>query len=240
MSPLRTLSCSLVLLSLLAGCQSLGGPSSPAAEHIAWERTPQGCSGQDCPLVNVDTLAFADQPALNQLIDLRLRQMTVFTPDDQVPASLADYRDDFLAKAEPGWSSYLQAKVRQSHDDLVVIELSSYLFTGGAHGMPGRAFINYDLRQQRQLELADMLLPGQARAFWDKAADAHWKWLAANGFARDDDFLASWPFQRTDHVALLKEGVLLKYDVYAIAPYSSGHPELLIPYGQLEGIIKQR
>jgi hypothetical protein len=29
---------------------------------------------------------------------------------------------------------YLQAKVREQHDDLVIIELSSYLDTGGAHG----------------------------------------------------------------------------------------------------------
>ena len=35
----------------------------------------------------------------------------------------------------------------------------------------------------------------------------------------------------------LKDSVLLKYDVYSIAPYSSGHPELSIPHDQLEGIV---
>ncbi|QLF92874.1 DUF3298 domain-containing protein [Pseudomonas sp. ABC1] len=221
----------------LGGCQLLGS-AQPKSENLRSEVRSPGCQGEECPLVNIDTLTFSEEPALTRLVDLRLRQMTQFTPDDQVPDSLDNYRKDFLAKAEPGWSSYLQAKVRQSHGDLVIIELSSYLFTGGAHGMPGRGFINYDLKQHREIQLENVLLPGQEKAFWEKAADAHWKWLADNGFARDDDFIQFWPFQRTPHVALLKEGVLLKYDVYAIAPYSSGHPELLIPYGQLQGILK--
>ncbi|WP_164248054.1 DUF4163 domain-containing protein, partial [Stenotrophomonas maltophilia] len=75
----------------------------------------------------------------------------------------------FLDSAEPGWSSYLQAKVREQHDGLVIIELSSYLFTGGAHGMPGRGFINYDRRQHKVLSLQDMLVPGQEEAFWKQA-----------------------------------------------------------------------
>ena len=115
-------------------------------------------------------------------------------------------------------------------------ELSSYLYTGGAHGRPGRGFINYDREQDRELELADVLLPGKEGAFWRAAAQAHQHWLLAN--EHDAEFSRQWPFQRTANVALLRDKVLLKYDVYSIAPYSSGHPELEIPYSELSGILK--
>lgn len=62
----------------------------------------------------------------------------------------------------------------------MIIELSSYLFTGGAHGMPGRGFINYDRRQHKVLSLQDMLVPGQEEAFWKQAELAHKAWLLAN------------------------------------------------------------
>ena len=58
------------------------------------------------------------------------------------------------------------------------------------------------------------------------------------GHANDKEFVAFWQFQPTRNIALLRDRVLLKYDVYSIAPYASGHPELSIPKEQLRGILK--
>ena len=130
------------------------------------------------------------------------------------------------------------AKVLEQHDRLVVIELSSYRFTGGAHGIPGRAYLNYDRQLHKVLSLQDMLVPGEEQAFWQTVQLAHQAWLAANGHDQDADFLQTWPFERTDNIALNFGAVLLKYDIDRIAPYSSGHPELKIPYPRLNGILK--
>ncbi len=211
-------------------------PAEPR-QHIS-EQHAATCPETDdsCPLVNIDTQTFASEPALDALIDRRLRQMTINTPDAELPVSLEAYQQSFLRDARPGWSSYLQAKLIDQYDSVLVVELSSYLYTGGAHGMPGRGFINYDRRTDRELKLADVLLPGKEGAFWRAAAEAHQRWLAANG--HDAEFSRHWPFQQTTNVALLHDRVLLKYDVYSIAPYSSGHPMLEIPYGALEGIVQ--
>jgi len=229
----------LIALSLLlSACQHFRSESPVEVRQAISEQRPAGCSEQDdnCPLVNIDTHLFVDEPALNALIDERLRKMTVNNPDAELPATLEGYQRDFLRDAERGWSSYLQAKLREQHDSLLVIELSSYLYTGGAHGMPGRGFINYDREQDRELGLADILVPGKEGAFWRAAAQAHQRWLLAN--QHDAEFARQWPFQRTSNIALLRDKVLLKYDVYSIAPYSSGHPELEIPYEALEAIVK--
>ncbi|TLX55249.1 DUF3298 domain-containing protein [Stutzerimonas nosocomialis] len=229
------------LVLLLGACQSQAPDTrQPQVQvrQVLSEQRPQGCTADNCPLVNVDTLQFADEPALNQLIDARLRAMTRSRPDDQIPPTLDAYRQRFLQEAAPGWASYLQAKVREQHGSILVIELSSYLFEGGAHGMPGRGFINYDLEQDRELVLSDLLEPGASTDFWRHAEKAHWRWLEENEHARDADFLEHWPFQPTPHVALLNDRILLKYDVYSIAPYSSGHPELEIPLADLKGILR--
>lgn len=225
---------------LLTACQHLGGERPLEIRQIVSEQRPGDCPADNdrCPLVNIDTLHFAEEPALNALIDQRLRKMTVNTPDAEVPATLEGYQESFLSDAEEGWSSYLQAKLREQHGSLLVVELSSYLFVGGAHGMPGRGFINYHREQDRELKLADVLLPGKEGAFWRAAREAHQRWLAASELDRDGEFIEQWPFIQTTNVALLKDSVLLKYDVYSIAPYSSGHPELSIPHDQLKGIIR--
>ncbi|MCY1349700.1 hypothetical protein D9M68_388740 [compost metagenome] len=230
--------CLALLLS--SGCQSLfpTSTSTPLTpQRNAWEHRPAGCQGESCPLVNIDTLSFG-QPQLDALIERNLLEMTADAPDAPLPPSLAAYERNFLAEARPGYSSYLQAKVREQHDGLLILELSSYLFTGGAHGMPGRRFINWDRKLEKPLSLNDMLLPGQQDAFWKLARDAHRRWLAAEQLDQDPEYLQTWPFQETPNVALGRGAVLLKYDVYSIAPYSSGHPELKIPYPQLNGVLK--
>ncbi len=226
------------LLLLLGGCQHLVAERPVEVRQIVTEHRPKGCEGDSCPLVNIDTLTFADEPVLDRLIDARLRRMTINGPDDRLPASLEDYQQRFLSTAEPGWSSYLQAKLREQHGDILVVEFSSYLYVGGAHGMPGRGFINYDREQNRELRLEDLLIPGQEGNFWRVARQAHQRWLVENEHDQDAEFVDFWPFQQTPNIALLKDSVLLKYDVYSIAPYSSGHPELFIPHEQLKGILK--
>jgi hypothetical protein len=181
---------------------------------------------------------FPDEPGLDAAIDKRLREMTVNTPDARVPATLKAYEDQFMREAQPRYSSYLQAKVREQHDGIVVVELSSYAMTGGAHGMPGRGFINWSRREHRELTLQDMLVPGQERAFWQAAEEAHRGWLVASKLDKDADFIRQWPFQQTPNIALTYGGVVLKYNVYSIAPYAMGHPEVKIAYPRLNGVIK--
>ena len=232
----------LSLSLLLGGCQSLlhaGRSDAPlATSRQAWEHRAPECAGQDCALVNIDLQTLDDLPQLNARIEQELLKLTVELPGDPPAPSLAEYERAFLASARPGWSSYLQAKVLEQHDRLVVIELSSYRFTGGAHGVPGRVYLNYDREKGRLLSVDDLLLPDGQEAFWQQAELAYQAWLKANGLGDDLAYQAEWPFVRTANVALLRDAVMLKYEVGRIAPYVSGHPELRIPYSRLGGILK--
>ncbi|HCN46909.1 MAG TPA: DUF3298 domain-containing protein [Pseudomonas sp.] len=230
-----------VLALVLGACQSVFQPNMRKPLEVkreAWEHIKPGCSASDCPLVNIDTLHFPAQPQLDAVIERRLLQFTRDGDNTPLPASLKAYEESFLRSAESRHSSYLQAKVREQHDGLVIVELSSYLDTGGAHGNPGRAFINWSRQQEKVLTLQDMLVPGQEETFWKTVQEAHRGWLITSKLDQDAEFVKNWPFQKTPNIALTYGAVVLKYDVYSIAPYAMGHVELKIPYPRLNGVIK--
>ncbi|WP_339546007.1 RsiV family protein [Pseudomonas sp. RA_35y_Pfl2_P32] len=240
MSLLKIASVACIALTLGA-CQSLFEPSYKAPLETlrdTAETVKPGCTGAECPLVNIDTVRFPGEPQLDGIIERRLLQMTRSTADGPLPASLAAYREQFLRDAAPRNSSYLQAKVREQHDGLVIIELSSYLDNGTATGKPGRGFINYSRQEHKVLTLGDMLKPGEEQAFWKAAQVAHNSWLISTRLDQEAGFLKAWPFKQTPNVALTTAGVMLKYDVNTIAPYALGHVELKIPYSRLGGILK--
>lgn len=240
MSLFKTASVAAIALTLGA-CQSLFQPNyrTPLeTTRDASEQLQPGCASPDCPLVNIDTLRFPTEPTLDGIVEKRLLQLTRATPDAPAAPTLAAYREQFLRSAAPRTSSYLQAKVREQHDGLVIIELSSYLDTGGAHGTPGRGFINYSRQQHKVLTLSDMLLPGQEEAFWKAAQVAHNSWLISTKLDQEPEFMKQWSFQKTPNVALTYGGVILKYEVSTIAPYALGHIELKIAYPRLNGILK--
>ncbi|UVL62128.1 RsiV family protein [Pseudomonas sp. B21-032] len=230
-----------VLALALGACQSLFQPNMRTPLEVKrdrWEHIKPGCNNADCPLVNIDTIHFPANPKLDGIVEKRLLQLTQDNERSALPSSLKAYEEQFMASAQSRNSSYLQAKVREQHDGLVIIELSSYLDTGGAHGMPGRGFINYSRQQDKVLSLQDMLVPGQEATFWKTAEEAHKGWLISTGMDKDAEFVKTWPFRQTPHIALTYGAVVLKYEVYAIAPYSMGHIELKIPYPRLNGVIR--
>ena len=238
---LAKLACVTALALTLGACQSLFQPNMRVPLEVKrdrWEHIKPGCTAADCPLVNIDTVHFPTNPKLDAIVERSLLKLTSDGEGAPLPASLKSYEDSYLQSAQSRNSSYLQAKVREQHDGLVIIELSSYLDTGGAHGMPGRGFINYSRQQDKVLTLQDMLVPGQEATFWKTVEEAHKGWLISTGMDKDAEFVKNWPFQKSPHVALTYGAVVVKYEVYAIAPYSMGHIELKIPYPRLNGVIR--
>ncbi|MEE2869056.1 MAG: RsiV family protein, partial [Pseudomonadota bacterium] len=72
--------------------------------------------------------------------------------------------------------------------------------------------------------------------FWALARDAHTQWLDQQKL--DQNFRDSWPFDQTDQAYFSEQGLVLLYNVYHIAPYAMGQPELTLRYDALEGVIR--
>lgn len=124
-------------------------------------------------------------------------------------------------------------------NDFELFELHSYVFTGGAHGMPYSEYLVFDQKTQQQVQLADMLKSGSKSQFNALAYAAYKTWVKTV----DDDVASyeeNWPFTLSDNVTLTDKGLDIRYQHYAIGPYAYGMPVLHIPYRQLDGVIKPR
>lgn len=122
-------------------------------------------------------------------------------------------------------------------EDFELFEINSYVFTGGAHGMPLSEYLIFDVNSKKQVTLADMLQPGKQSRFKALAYQAYKEWVKTV----DEDvsnYEKNWPFTLSDNVTLTDKGVNIRYQHYDIGPYAYGMPVLSIPYAKLSGIIK--
>lgn len=127
--------------------------------------------------------------------------------------------------------------IAQSPVATVVMNSSSYL--GGAHGAAAQQYYNFDLKQQRQLQLQDILQPNQRAALRQEAHRVFQRWVVDSKLATSvEEYEQVWPFQLSDNFFLSQQGLILQYGEYEIGPYVVGLPRLVVPYEKLQKILK--
>ncbi|MFC0266865.1 DUF3298 and DUF4163 domain-containing protein [Kushneria aurantia] len=217
--------------------------------------TAPDCEGVDeaCGRIEADWLTFDNSTALSEALMQRLLRMAAPMSDapseeSATPATLDAFAADFFnqsLQANAGntsprpWQADLEAQQIARHDDLVVLALNSWVYTGGAHGMPITNFMVIDERRREVVTLDDMLLPGAREAF-DSALHQAWQRWLADSEAGQTLNPKDWPFVTSDNVAPLKDQLAVRYDVYSLGPYVIGQPQLTIPYDALAGVLKPR
>lgn len=202
-----------------------------------------GCTGE-CPHLVIDSLVFPGKAKLTKLVDYTLSQMAWIDTDRPAPFdSIAGLEKYYWETAADKDELYLIAKDKFRNKYLTTVELNVYQYrTGMAHGMGGNQFINWDNQNATSLTLDNLLQKGAYDKYVEQLKLAYNKWITDNSATIDDpeNYTRMWPFVATDNVGLTDLGLLVKYQPYEIAPYSSGQPELLIPYKDLKGILKNQ
>lgn len=210
-------------------------------QAVKWEHKKPGCKG-DCPVLKLDSVVFPGIPRLTEFVDHALAMMTGIGNNQPPPyINIAEYEDYFWKTAAQRDSTLLAAKTRYRNKHLTVVELNTWQYlTGAAHGISATQFLNWDNTTGKVLGLTNVLEPGQHAAYVAALKDVHGRWLATNPVALEDPetYKRIWPFQASNNFAFTDQGLVVKYDSYLIAPYSSGQPELLIPYSALKGILR--
>ncbi len=134
-------------------------------------------------------------------------------------------QDDATGSENYGVSIEYQA------DDRIVLEVHfSYYEEGMAHPQGGSRFMNYDLVDNRELKLADVI---SARN------QAKLKALAKKLFyaTYTDRSMRSSNFKLTDNVAFRRSGIEFKYRAYEMGPYVMGEMGMTIPYTEIMDLM---
>lgn len=242
-------------------------PTEPTlkGEVVAANVALPECDGKNCPDFTVERLQ-SNYPFIDELIDQQilkaLGQILEITKADAQPASTAQataqknafdtqvqhYANAFITldnelKALSGnhqINVMVKPKILQSQGTVVTVVLNSSSYLGGAHGSAAQHYYNFDLKNQQQVELDDLLRPKQKAALEKLAHDAFKTWVTDSKLATNvDDYEQAWKFKLTDNFLLGEQGLILQYGEYEIGPYVVGLPRLVIPYAQLQDVLKK-
>ena len=221
------------------------------------------CNGNTCPDFTVERLQ-SNFPFIDQLLDQeildQLSKMLEIVDVDQASSTAQgseqtnhldvqaqQYANAFIKIDEElkalssshQISLMIKPKILQSKGTLATVVLNSSSYLGGAHGSTAQRYYNFDLKNQKQVQLNDLLLPKQ-KAKLDKLAHEAFKtWVIDSKLANTaDEYEQAWPFQVTDNYFLGEQGLILQYGEYEIGPYVVGLPRLVIPFDQLQGVLK--
>ncbi len=205
---------------------------------------------QNCPNIEVKYLK-SSQDWINKITNARIDEIVVNSkPTESAPISI-DHKNSVKAALDefavsqfndlPDDSVFVYSLiVTPSYlghvDEFELFEIDSYVFTGGAHGMPYSEYLIFDQSTKKQIRLENILQHGVKTRFKALAYDAYKAWVPT--VAEDpDSYEESWPFTLSDNVTLTDKGIDIRYQHYAISPYAYGMPVLSIPYNKLHGII---
>jgi hypothetical protein len=233
-------------------------------ETVKLQVTLPECKGNTCPDFTVERLQ-SNFPFIDQLLDQQILEQlgkildvvdadasAASTPKTAENKSSLDTQAQAYANAFVKIDEELKAlssshqislmikpKILQPKGTLATVVLNSSSYLWGAHGSTSQRYYNFDLTTQKQIQLHDLLLPKQ-KATLDKLAHEAFKtWIVDSKLATDPkEYEQAWPFQVTDNFLLGEQGLILQYGEYEIGPYVVGLPRLVIPFSELQGVLK--
>jgi len=255
---LITLSC----LCITIACKKEARVEEPllmeiAVDTLAYEmnrifRTEANClesDDKDCAKITINYITFLEAPSDSVLEKLNMNLLDELRGEGytNVIAYANGFIRDFVKdKAEipnmATWNAEIDQKVLFNSPDFICIETNQFTYTGGAHGIYGTSYENYDRNTGDLIQLADLFVPNfekrlaviGERYFRQSMAISTAESFDQTGYTFPND-----EFYLPQNFGLTKEGITFLYSIYEIAPYAQGEQEFTIPYGELRDLLKK-
>lgn len=135
------------------------------------------------------------------------------------------------------WQLLVETEVLYTSKEVISIALNTYIDTGGAHGNDSIIFLNFNPQSGDLYALSDIInnkekLSELAKTYFIKEV------MTTNDEDVIEDYFFGEPFQLPENIGFSDEGLIFLYNVYEIASYAEGYTEFLIPYKELNDLLK--
>lgn len=190
----------------------------------------------DCVVAQIKYPLFSNQKKLNDTISHRLtRQFGILDKPDN---NLGQLADQFL-KAGKDFRLNSNAFIIREDSSILLVQVSGYRFMGGARGYYLASFINWNTKAQLEITLKDILEDGYAENLNSIAEKIFRKQenLADNAPLKGYLF-ENGKFSLNDNFLITPIGLRFLYNQYEIKPYPAAETDLLIPYSQIESLLR--
>jgi hypothetical protein len=168
----------------------------------------------------------------------------------KVADRLAEFKKDMMEQTaedikfakERGISNYIEIgyDAEYANNDFVSLQFIASTYTGGAHPNSFSFTINYDLKNGRELALADLFQPNSnyLKAISDYSINDLKTRLTDMS---DDDWIAGGAGAEAENCSswnITEKGLMINFDPYQVAAYAAGPQTVIIPYENLKGLWK--
>jgi len=257
-----SLFCFLLLIGV--GCTSDPSPVDPAPPETAYtmytfERETPSCSTDSsrCAVFKASFPLLRSEiagPNIANTINAALRREVVHasglanpeegpsvqTLEDQCTRFFNDYQEylHFSEMSAMPWSMETMGRVIYQSPEIWNVALENYQFTGGAHPNTHTVFLNFDLDSGQLLDWSDVLTDSLGFVHLAEAAFRE-VWDISDEVNLDEaGFFWGESFHPPANFSLEEEGLRLYYNTYEIAPYALGPTDFILPYEQLNRVLK--
>lgn len=132
------------------------------------------------------------------------------------------------------FEAYVDFLVTYNQDCVLSLYFDQYEYTGGAHGLTIRESDTWDLAKSRRMELSDFFPNNDdyVNSTIQLINSQIEQQIAEGNAMYFDDYeqLVKKNF-KINNFYLTKEGLVIYFQQYDIAPYAAGLPTFIIPYG---------
>lgn len=142
---------------------------------------------------------------------------------------------------QQAWFSEVNIQATQPFPGIISLENLYSSYTGGAHGMYGTSYYNYDVAKHRVLTLQDLFsdenlakLTARAESIFRKNEN-----LSPQAILKDVYFFENGQFALTKNFQIRENDLLFFYNPYEIKPYAAGTTRLDIPYSVIKDLINK-
>lgn len=128
------------------------------------------------------------------------------------------------------WEAQIDGEIMFQSPEIISIAITSYNFTGGAHGSLNISLLNFNATTGNIIENKNLF-----KNIEEFKALA--KTYFYNALEDKNTLFEATKFQLPENIAYSDEGLILLYNTYEIAPYSTGIIEFKMPYNAIESYL---
>ncbi|WP_303316390.1 DUF4163 domain-containing protein [Flavivirga abyssicola] len=140
------------------------------------------------------------------------------------------FETDFPESTEQ-WEAQIDGEVLFHSLEIISIAITSYVNTGGAHGTLNIAFLNFETKTGNLIVNNKLFKDIEG---FKKVAKIYF-----NKAIKDEEIILDDPniFKLPSNIAYTEEGIVLLYNTYEIAAYSTGIIEFTIPFEDIDSLL---
>ncbi|MFL1012450.1 DUF3298 and DUF4163 domain-containing protein [Flavisericum labens] len=169
------------------------------------------------------------------------KALSIGEPNSNISKSIKESIDNFnseyeqfindFPETEIPWEAQIDGEVVYQSPEIISIAITSYVNTGGAHGISNISFLNFNAENGQKLTNEQLITDISAfkilaKPYFDKSIAE-----------KDNAVFDAKDYQLPANIAYTKDGLVLLYNTYEIAPYSTGIIEFKIPFEKAESYL---